>query len=182
MTSTAPAAPSTVKRSSVKPRSPAWLCAAWPCSRIGSALVIAALAVAYAVAWRAPAVGTFHDDGVYAVTAKALAEGRGYRILSLPDEIAQTKYPFLFPALLAAVWRVFPRFPENAVYLKAVPLGCAVTWWCAGYFLVWRKTRDRRVALAVTALVAASPWVLFLSTALLSEMLFALLTVSALLL
>src|SRR5437879_3951892 len=30
--------------------------------------------------------GQCHDDGVYTVTAKALAEGNGYRLISLPGE------------------------------------------------------------------------------------------------
>ena len=68
------------------------------------------VAAAYLAAWRAPASGFFHDDGLYAVTAKALAEGQGYRITSLPTPIPQTKYPVLFPALLSIVWRAYPSF------------------------------------------------------------------------
>jgi hypothetical protein len=90
---------------------------------------------AYTIALRAPAVGTFHDDGIYAVTAKALATGRGYRIVSLPSQMPQTKYPFLFPALLAVVWRMFPRFPQNLIWLKLVPLGCALAWVALSYRL-----------------------------------------------
>jgi len=87
------------------------------------AIVIAALALAvlipvYWIAWRAPAVGMFHDDGVYLVTAKALATGQGYRIISLPEEIPQTKYPILFPLVLSGVWRLAPEFPENVFVLK----------------------------------------------------------------
>ena len=48
--------------------------------------------------------GSFQDDGIYVVTAKSLAEGRGYRLIHLPGEPAQTKYPILYPAMLAAVW------------------------------------------------------------------------------
>src|SRR6266849_5220060 len=83
-------------------------------------LALAGLAVVYIAAFRAQPVGLFHDDGIYAVTAKALAEGRGYRIISLPDQIPQTKYPILFPALLAGIWKLEPRFPENALWLKLV--------------------------------------------------------------
>src|SRR5262245_38913649 len=58
------------------------------------ALGAAALAVlvAWGIAWQAPAIGTFHDDAVYIVTAKSLAEGHGYRNLHLPGEVLQTKY------------------------------------------------------------------------------------------
>src|SRR5262245_1204078 len=61
--------------------------------------------------------GGYHDDGIYATTAKALATGQGYRIISLPSEPAQTKYPPLYPLLLSLIWRVYPRFPENVAWL-----------------------------------------------------------------
>src|SRR5262245_3269286 len=41
------------------------------------------------LAWRArdmPLLGSMSDDGIYLVCAKSLAEGTGYRILSLPDQ------------------------------------------------------------------------------------------------
>jgi hypothetical protein len=145
------------------------------------ALVSGGLIWAYANALRAPAAGTFHDDGIYAVTAQALATGHGYRIVSLPSEMLQTKYPFLFPALLAAVWWIFPRFPQNLIWLKLVPLGCALAWAGFSYCLLREKT-DRAASLALTGLMALSPWVLFLGTALLSETLFALFVTGALVL
>jgi hypothetical protein len=69
---------------------------------------IAILFPAYWIAFRVPAVGINHDDGIYLVTAKALAEGEGYRIISLPMDPPQTKYPILFPAgLLPNSWTFF---------------------------------------------------------------------------
>ena len=146
------------------------------------AAVCGGLIWAYTIALRAPAAGTFHDDGIYAITAQALATGRGYRIMSLPSEMPQTKYPFLFPALLAVVWRMFPRFPQNLIWLKLVPLGCALAWVAFSYRLLREKTGRIPVALVLTALMALSPWVLFLGTALLSETLFAALATGALVL
>ena len=68
--------------------------------------MVAALALVicsfYLLALTAPAAGMFHDDGVYLVTAKSLAEGRGYRLLSMPGEPPQTKYPVLFPFSLSS--------------------------------------------------------------------------------
>ncbi len=29
--------------------------------------------------------GVYHDDGIYVSTAKALAEGQGYRLINLPE-------------------------------------------------------------------------------------------------
>ncbi len=148
----------------------------------GVAATLGALVWIYATALAAPAVGTFHDDGLYAVTAQALATGHGYRITSLPGAPAQTKYPFLFPALLAAVWRMFPRFPENVLWLKLVPFACALAWGWLAFRWLRRETRSARVAWSLTGLMAVSPWVLFLATALLSETLFAVLLTAALVL
>lgn len=121
----------------------------------------------------APAIGTFHDDGVYLVSAQALAEGRGYRIVSLPWEPAQTKYPILFPWLLSLVWRVHPAFPDNLLALKAIPLACAAAWGWLSWRLLRRLGASAAVAAAILALTAASQWVAFLATTLLAETLFA---------
>ena len=137
---------------------------------------------AYWTALHAPAVGMFHDDGIYAVTAESLATGRGYRIVSLPTEIAQTKYPILFPALLAVVWKLFPEFPQNLFWLKLAPFACTLVWGALAYRLFREKTGSARAAMALTGWMAVAPWVLFLGTALLSETLFAALMTGALVL
>jgi hypothetical protein len=149
---------------------------------IALAALCALLAWPYLVYLRAPAVGTFHDDGVYLVTAKALATGQGYRILSLPGQPAQTKYPVLFPWLLSLMWRVDSAFPRNLPWLRILPFGATIAW----LFLSWRVLRrlgaTPGVAAAAIALTAVSPWTVFLSTTLLSETLFAALIVGSLLL
>jgi len=66
--------------------------------------------------------GSFHDDGIYAVTARSLAVTGEYRITSLPGEPYQRKYPIVFPVMLAIVWRITGDFPANIVWLKAVSL------------------------------------------------------------
>ncbi|HXI39264.1 MAG TPA: hypothetical protein VNH83_04775 [Bryobacteraceae bacterium] len=137
---------------------------------------------AYWTALNAPAVGMFHDDGIYLVTAKALATGHGYRIISLPGEIAQTKYPILFPALLAAVWKMSPQFPQNLFWLKLAPLACTLVWGALAFQFFRHETGSMPVAIALTGWLAMAPWVLFLGTALLSETLFAALVTGALLL
>lgn len=143
---------------------------------------LVALAAAYWIAWRAPAVGTFHDDGVYLVTAKALAEGKGYRIISLPNEIDQTKYPILFPMLLATVWKINPDFPNNVPALKLIPLIATLAWLWLSYKLLREEKADQTVAAWICLLSAASVWVIYLSAALLSEAVFGALTIAALLL
>jgi hypothetical protein len=65
-------------------------------------------------------LGLFHDDGIYAVVGKAVAQGDGYRIVSLPSEPPQTKYPFVYPYLLASLWALDPSFPQNIALLKGL--------------------------------------------------------------
>src|SRR5271166_1491546 len=83
----------------------------WPAGLLMLALLPAARLAWH---WRAmPHLGFYHDDGIFLVSAKGLADGEGYRILSLPNEPYQTKYPPLYPALLALVWKASPNFPAN---------------------------------------------------------------------
>jgi hypothetical protein len=140
------------------------------------------LVLVYAVSFLAPAVGLFHDDGIYTVTAKALAEGKGYRIISLPEEIPQTKYPPLFPLLLTALWKLNPSFPGNVYWLKLVPMAAAGLWLWLSYKLLERELGSSRVAAVLTLIAASSFWTVYLSATLLSETLFAALTTGCLLL
>ena len=140
------------------------------------------LALTYAVFLRAPAVGIFHDDGVYLVTAQALAEGRGYRIISIPWEPVQTKYPILFPWLLSLVWRLNPSFPDNLPWLRMVPFVFGLSWGWLSWRLLRRLGMAPPAASVALLLVAASPWVVFVSTTLLAETLFATLLTGGLLL
>ena len=153
-----------------------------PAAGITGILIALAILGLYVQRLLLPSVGLFHDDGVYLVTAKALATGRGYRIISLPTPIVQTKYPILFPALLAVVWKLFPAFPENLVPLKLVPFLAVLAW----FALVRRYYRNEGLAelpaVALTMVLATVPWVLFVSSTLLSETLFFALTLGGLLL
>ena len=80
--------------------------------------------------------GVHHDDGVFVLTAKALAAGEGYRLVQLPERPLQTKYPILYPAVLAVVWRAWPTFPDNLVAMQL--LSCiAMTAALATYYLVF---------------------------------------------
>ena len=68
-------------------------------------------------------LGLFHDDGVYAATAKSLVEHGQYTVSSVPGEPFQTKYPPVYSLLLAMMWQVAPSFPDNVVWLKGVNVG-----------------------------------------------------------
>jgi hypothetical protein len=131
------------------------------------------LAWAYATILQAPASGTYHDDGIYLVTARALAEGQGYRIISLPDAPTQTKYPILFPFLLSLVWRAVPSFPDNLLWLRAVPFIATLAWLYLSWRLLLRCGTTAAGAATIVALTAASPAVAYFGATLMAETLFA---------
>ena len=118
-------------------------------------------------------VGVFHDDGVYAMLARAIASGHGFHYTQLPGSPAAIHYPPLYPLILAAAWRIDPDFPRNLSILLGVNALCvgaaAVGWWMfASGRLAWGSARAALAALIATL---ASP-TLALSGALLSESLF----------
>ena len=122
--------------------------------------------------------GIFHDDGIYVSTAKALAQGDGYRLINLPDSPLQTKYPILYPALLAVIWKLWPSFPHNLLAMQGLSLlAGAATVAIAFLYLVSNGYCSRGIALTSGLLCASSAWFLYFSTITLSEIPFALLTV-----
>ena len=144
-------------------------------------VALIALAVLYAIGYAAPGFDVYHDDGIYLVTAKALAQGSGYKIISLPVIIEQTKYPPVFPIALAAVWKIYPKFPKNIYALKIVPFGFAVGWLWLFFVYVRERLDSPEPAVWLVLFSAASPWVLFSSVAFLSETMFAFFLTAALL-
>ena len=103
-------------------------------------------------------LGLFHDDGIYAVVAKSLSDGVGYRLISLPTAPDQTKYPFLYSYILSWLWSLDPKFPENIGLLKAANAA-----FLAGVFILSYLFYRRRVpgeeseGLLFAALVCINP-------------------------
>ena len=118
-------------------------------------------------------VGVFHDDGVYALLAKAIAEGRGFHYLQLPGAPAATHYPPLYPLLLGLLWWISPAFPENLSFLLAANAACLAAS-ALGLYAFARRRLDWEMAPAVAVSLVAhlSVPILTLSNALLSESLF----------
>ena len=119
-----------------------------------------------------PQLGLHHDDAIYLVTGKSLAEGNGLRIESLPWQPFQTKYPPLFPALIAPIWKFGPPFPENlklatlaAWFLLPVSLlAVRKLFRCFGF--------ERWELSLLTLTVGMNPLMCLLSTVLMSDLLF----------
>lgn len=149
----------------------------------GPLIAIVAVSLLYwAVAALSPsAIGQWQDDGIYVCTAKALAEGRGYRHLQIPGEPWQTKYPILYPALLAVAWRVHPHFPQNAALLL-IPgaVGAAVFVVMSGLYLR-RVFGESRVTMgAIVGLAILSPAIVSIVRFTMSETVYSALAISAL--
>ena len=148
---------------------------------LGAALLLLAGLWAAHVAAAGRVAGLFHDEGVYIVTAESLANAEGYRAASLPGAPAERHYPPLLPLILAAVWRLAPDFPANLPALKAVPLAAA-----AGIVLLLPVYLRRLgftplVALVTGVLTGVAPLTLRYATAVVSELPFAFLALTALL-
>jgi hypothetical protein len=156
-----------------------------PFSRVATLLGLLALLLpsAYFV-WKntdAPLFGYQHDDGIYYVTAKALASGQGYTIPSLPGSPAQTKYPPALPLTLAVAWLVNPDFPANLavaswimwLWLPAL-LGVSFLLWRRLGFIGWRRW-------ILAAMLALNAYILYFTSTFLSEIPFAVFLIAALL-
>ena len=125
----------------------------------GSIAVLGLTAAYLAVGWSSPqSVGYWRDDATYVSNARALAEGRSYRRVEMPEEPLETKYPIAYPAALSLAFRLVPSYPENLPLLLlfgALGAACAIV--LAGFY--WRamwETPTREVWM-VGVLAAASP-------------------------
>jgi hypothetical protein len=129
-----------------------------------------------------PHLGFYHDDSIYWTSAKSLAQGSGYRIASLPGEPYQTKYPPLYPALLAGIWKLNPQFPANlpaATLLAWILLpACLIGVWL---FLGQCGFRGSR-RLVLFSAAALNPVAVVFSFSLMPELLFTSLLLLSLLL
>ena len=127
--------------------------------------------------------GLQQDDALYFSSGKALAEGRGYILPSLPGAPAATKYPILYPWLLAWVWRINPTFPANLSLAFALNYFFAAAAILLTYFFCRLTLKLPRLpSLAVTAFCALHPAFLFYSARLMTDVPFAALALAFLLL
>ena len=125
-------------------------------------------------------LGLFHDDGIYAVVAKSLSDGTGYRIISLPTAPDQTKYPFVYSYVLSWLWRLYPMFPDNIGLLKAANAVFLSAIFVFSYLFYRRRVKgEESEALLFAALVCINPVVFSFTDFTVSDILFLLLFLSA---
>jgi 4-amino-4-deoxy-L-arabinose transferase-like glycosyltransferase len=145
------------------------------------AVILVGAGLLYYLALKPDRIGAYHDDSVYVTTAKALAEGRGYKIISLPYEPAETKYPPLHAFLLSLVWRIAPSFPGNVVWMMLMSALAAVGFLALTYrYLTRFGYASEGLALLIVGLAAFNLRATILATTTASEMIFSMLAVGAL--
>lgn len=144
-------------------------------------VILAASAALYAAMLTLDSFGYYHDDSIYVTTAKAIAAGEGYRIISLPGDPPQTKFPPLYPLLLSGIWRMYPQFPQNVTAMMLVSVVAAiVSAWLTWLYLTRNGYASTWQALAVVALAAINWRTIILASGVFSEMLYAALSIGAL--
>jgi len=144
-------------------------------------IILAGSGLLYYVAIIPQRFGRGHDDTVYVTTGKALANGEGYRIISLPYQPAQTKYPPFYPMLLSVVWRLYPSFPENLLWMMLLSSVAAIGFLAISYrYLVEHAYALPWQALLAVGLAAVNWRLVTLATSVYSEMVYGLLSVAAL--
>lgn len=119
-------------------------------------LIAAVLLVAFALlAWlqRVPSLTTANDDATYVLLSRSLREG-AYSSIHLVGAPVHTKYPPVFPALLAVVSTVFGEsidaFTAMNIALAAASLALV--------FAIARRRLPPAVALGALAICATSPF------------------------
>jgi hypothetical protein len=101
-------------------------------------------------------VGVFYDDGIYLALARSLAEGHGYHLMYLPGSPATVHYPFGYPAFLAALWRLWPRFPDNVVLFRAANVVLMAVFAALSAGHIGARVAGRRWAGALLVMLAAT--------------------------
>jgi len=145
------------------------------------AVILLGTAALYFLLYDPVRFGFLTDDGLYVTTAKALASGEGYRIISLPYEPAATTFPPFYPFLLSLIWRFNPNFPSNLNAMAFVSgiatlILLAMTW---QYFVKQRYATSWQ-AFLIVVLVAVNWRTVIYATGIYSEMTYTALSVIAL--
>lgn len=138
------------------------------------ALVAAHLLLAWLSA--APTIHTGGDNAAYLSLARSLAVDGTYLEEWHPGTPPHTKYPPLYPAVLALMILMGAKAWGTFKAASVLFTGLAV----AACFLWVRRARGPRAAVAITALFAVAPAVLFSAQWVLSDPLFLFLTLGSL--
>ena len=115
-------------------------------------------------------IGFIHDDGVYLSTAKALATGHGFRLLHVVGHPAEIKYPFMYPILLAPIWMLFPKFPENVRLFSDLNIAFTIgAWWIYSRYPRSIERFPGWLSLLCIALVVSNFFFIYFCTTVMAE-------------
>jgi hypothetical protein len=118
-----------------------------------------------------------YDAGVYYITGTALAEGKGYRLLSEPGEVPALQYPPLLPALVAAYqWALGTSDPAVVGVWLRWSYGVIFALYVLSAYAVARLYVGPGPAFLVAAITALYRHSIFLSDLLFAEVPFGLVT------
>ncbi len=116
-------------------------------------------------------LGFTHDDGIYTIAAKSLAQGDGFWLLQIPGEgMPQVKYPILYPLILSIAWKINPSFPENLPLMNALTITFSIMGLgiMAGWFR-FQKQFPLWLSVILIPVVASNFFFLFYTSAIMSE-------------
>jgi 4-amino-4-deoxy-L-arabinose transferase-like glycosyltransferase len=127
--------------------------------------------------------GLTQDDTIYFSSAKALADGQGYILPSVPGTPRATKYPFFYPWILSWVWRWNPSFPGNVAGAVGVTVAFGCVFLTAAFLFLRQLHAFSDVeALVLTLFCALQPIVRVYSASVLSDIPFAAFALTAIVL
>jgi 4-amino-4-deoxy-L-arabinose transferase-like glycosyltransferase len=149
-----------------------------------SLIALAGIVFIYlAVGWLSLSTANFgenHDDGIYAVTGRSLAETGEFRLISLPGEPFERKYPVVFPAMLAVVWGIAGDFPANIVWLEGVSLLAGAVFLCLTYGFLRTVGAGDCTAAVIPGICAVLPATGALANSTMSELAYGAISMGAL--
>ena len=115
-------------------------------------------------------VGFIHDDGIYAVLGKALAQGQGFNLIHLVSQPEQVKYPIGYPLILALGWLMDPVFPRNLFLLTNITLLFSLlSMFLIFYYLTSVKKIPGWLAFTIMLMCAGNFYFMYFSTSVMSE-------------
>ncbi len=146
-----------------------------------AAAVGAVIAVVGVWAQNAALVGVNYDDGIYALLARALAEGEGYRLTFLPTSLPAIKYPPVYPLSLVPFW-VLASSPDAALFGMKVANGAYIGLAAGLFVLLLSDLRILPIVLAAALAIVgfASGSMMLVTASVLSEPLYLVLLFAAL--
>lgn len=108
--------------------------------------------------------GLYKDDAYYVVLARAIAEGRGYSLISSATAPVLPAFPPGFALLLTPIVAAVPDFADNVRWLKALSIIAMI----ATGVLTFQYFRGRGIsdgrAAAIAVITALTPGFVFLAT------------------